>query len=132
MSQTEKLSVAVVLSLSRYKQAMQSRRFSASTRHVTIIDAEQLCEGLEQWRKQAQHLLARVIDSENLAVPIDRSDELRQAYKFVKTLMLQIDTLREGIRDYHAGKAKLLTTVMDELRKARSSNGQDTGPSTRQ
>ena len=123
MSQTEELAMMVSLSLSRYKQAVQSCRGPAPSRRVTIADAELLCDGLEQWLKQARHLLRRVGDSEDQEYPIDRSDELRQAYKFAKTLMPQIVTLRDGIRDYRAGKAKLLTTVLDEIRKARSFSG---------
>lgn len=123
MSQTEELSAIVALSLLRYRQAVQSCNVPGSTRRVTVTTAERLCADLEWWLKQAQHLLARVTDSEDQEYPIDRSDELRQAYEFAKTLMPQIVTLREGIRDYRAGKAKLLSTVLDEIRKARSSSG---------
>ena len=123
MSQTEELTCAVALSLSHYKQAVQSCNVPGSTRRITVTTAERLCEGLEQWRKQARHLLARVVDSKNLAFPIDRTDELRRAYEFARTLMPRITLLRERLRDYRAGKTILLTTVMDELRKARSSSG---------
>ena len=122
MSQTEELTCAVTLSLSRYWQVV-IYRFPDDARRVTITDAERLCEDFELWLKQAQHLLARVTDSEDQEYPIDRSNELRRACKFAKTLMPQIVTLREGIRDYRAGKAKLLSTVLDEIRAARSSSG---------
>lgn len=123
MSQTDELTCAVALSLSHYRQVVQSRNVPGSTRRVTITDAERLCADLEHWLNQARHLLRGVSNSEDQEYPIDRSNELRRAYEFARTLMPRITLLREGIRDYRAGKAKLLTTVMDELRKARSSSG---------
>lgn len=123
MSQTEELTVIVALSLSRYWQVLLSYDVTSYARCTTITDAKRRCGDFEQWLKQAQRLLARVIDSEDREYPIDRSDELRRAYKFAKTIMPQIVTLREGIKAYERGESKSLETVMDELRKARSSSG---------
>ena len=123
MSYTEELTAIVALSLLNYRRAVQSCRVPDNARHVTITDAERLCEDFELWLKQARHLLCRVIDSKNLGFPVDRADELRRAYEFARTLMPQIVTLRKGIQGYCARKTKLLATVLDEIRAARSSSG---------
>lgn len=124
MSQTEDLTCAVAISLARYTQAIDFCNGPiVANRQVKVSAAKLLCELFTKWLEHANKLLAEVDASEATEFPIDNSDRFRETCQACQALMPGLTQLYDSIKAHENGESKSLTTVLDEIRTARSSNG---------